>query len=93
MSRLIDADLLLENAIKYNIGRTSFEEMIKCVNEQPTAYDLEAVVQQLEERIEHHVKLVNYEMNMGTIVDVERHKEAIKVTEKAIEIVRNGGVK
>lgn len=36
MGRLIDADALLESAIKYKIGRTSFGEIIKCVEDAPT---------------------------------------------------------
>ena len=46
--RLINADKLLLDATKYNIGRMSFEELIKCVKAQPTAYDVEKVVEQLE---------------------------------------------
>lgn len=52
------------------------------------AEKLDGIVEQLEERIDHHIRLVNYEMNMGTITDVERNRGAIKATEKAIEIVK-----
>ena len=64
------------------------EEAIKSWN---TRKPMERILEKLNERIEHHVKLVNYEMNMGTIVDVERHEEAIKATDKAIEIVKEEG--
>lgn len=46
--RLIDADKLLLDATKYNIGRMSFGELIKCVNAQPTAYDVEKVVEEIK---------------------------------------------
>lgn len=48
--RLIDADKLLLNATRYKIGRMSFEELIRCVKEEPTAYDVEEVVERLRER-------------------------------------------
>ena len=66
----------------------TFEEAIAVWN---TRKPMERILEKLNERIEHHVKLVNYEMNMGTIVDVERHEEAIKATDKAIEIVKEEG--
>lgn len=56
-----------------------------------TRKPIERIVERLDERIEHHTALVNYEMNMGTIMDVERHKGSIKALDKAIEIVKEVG--
>ena len=53
-----------------------------------TRKPVEDVVEALKKRIDHHISLVNYEMNLGTIVDVEKHKKAIGVLDKAIEIVK-----
>ena len=48
MGRLIDADAFLQNLINCDIGRKSFEKVIEAVKKQPTAYDPEKVVEQLE---------------------------------------------
>lgn len=69
----------------YFVGR-----LIDAIENIPTAYDLDKVAEQLEERKDFHVRLANYEMNMGTIVDMEKHKYALEVVDKAIEIVRGG---
>lgn len=61
MSRLIDADLLKKNIAKWLQGSDPQEtEMVKLddiavsvimeIDEQPTAYNVEKVVEQLEER-------------------------------------------
>ena len=52
MGRLIDADAFLQNLINYDIGRKSLEEVIKAIREQPTAYDPDEVVKELEEETE-----------------------------------------
>lgn len=51
MSRLIDADELIKYIKIWEIGTSissDQKEFIDCVNEQPTAYDVEAVVEQLD---------------------------------------------
>lgn len=68
-----------------------FPTIEEAIEEWNTRKPMDRIVERLEERIDFHTRLVDYEMNMGTIVDVERHKEAIKTTEKAIEIVKEGG--
>lgn len=88
MGRLIDADALikrLEKSHEYH-AKTSREEVllfrdIRIINEQPTAYDTDKVVQQLEDRSE--------EYNSG----VRLHgKPEEMLTDDAIEIVKGGGV-
>lgn len=85
--RLIDADALvkrLEKSHEYH-AKTSREEVllfrdIRIINEQPTAYDLDKVVEQLEElRKECEDPLQEYDPNY--------------FIDKAIEIVKGGGVK
>lgn len=51
MSRLIDADELIEYIKIWEIGTSissDQKEFIDCVNEQPTAYNVEAVAEQLD---------------------------------------------
>jgi hypothetical protein len=49
--RLIDADELIKYIKTWEIGTSissDQKEFIDCVNEQPTAFDVEAVVEQLD---------------------------------------------
>lgn len=94
MQRLIDAYVLnaefeeiidfLENNVqsKKTISKEEVCECIKalreCVDEQPTAYDAEKVVEELEEMKQNFVS--NAQMLSARQI------------EKAIEIVRKGGV-
>ena len=51
MSRLIDADELIEYIKIWEIGTSissDQKEFIDCVNKQPTAFDVNAVVEQLD---------------------------------------------
>ncbi len=81
MRKLIDADIFLQNLINCDIGRKSLEKVIEAVKKQPTAYDPDKVVEQLEDRSE--------EYNSG----VRLHgKPEEMLTDDAIEIVKGGGV-
>ena len=80
MGRLIDADAFLQNLIDCDIGRKSLEKVIDAVKKQPTAYDPEKVVEQLEK-----VAFERYENDgMGG--------ERVVNLDDVIEIVRGGGV-
>lgn len=87
--RLIDADALIELLNKYKFGivqkeveREYIKEVIlRFVEEQPTAYDVEKVVEELEEQIDN---------NRGW-EDEDYYWGETKGYEHAIEIVRNGG--
>ena len=92
MGRLIDADKLIEAFIaSQNTGKESFpvDLIIEGIDEQPTAFDVEAVVEELEE-LEQIEKLD--ECPMESCSECGRYCEGC-YTRKAIEIVRKGGVK
>ena len=84
--RLIDADKLLQDFeekfkatmmdSKYSAMLT-FDDAIDSVNEQSTAFDVENVVEQLEEK--------------SYYIDIETDREVVNLNE-AIEIIRGGGV-
>lgn len=78
--RLIDADDFLQNLIHYKIGRQSLEEVIKAVNAQPIAYNVDAVAEQLEELTGEECTL--HECGIRS----ERCK--LCIAKKAIEIVK-----
>lgn len=98
--RLIDADLLKENISKWlKPSKPDETEMIEVtdalvsimmeIDEQPTAFDLDKVVEQLEK-----------EESKATLRLMEDRKTAfefsskcrLKAYKKAIKIVKNGGV-
>lgn len=75
MGRLIDADLFSQKLINCNaLGRKSFELVLNELNSEPTAYDIDYVVECLEDE------------------QFEDYTEIEEIRDKAIEIVRNGGV-
>ena len=98
--RLIDADALIEaiEDIKlynvtppnppYDMNRVRADELIETINAQPTAYDVEAVVAELEELKEHGVRCKDCAFREEVDCFDLCEKGAII---RAIEIVRNGG--
>lgn len=101
MGRLIVADELIELMIKDRdyAGENGFMDMfyerqhlIGVINKQPTAYDVDAVVQQLEKKIQTHEHCIEYEKKNGTITEEFQQRKAVEVLKDAIEIVKGGGV-
>lgn len=96
MGRLIDADhllFLLNSAIelrkKLHRNTSDLDMMVDAVNDEPTAYDPDKVVEQLEE----------VEKIMTSPVNIDCFGEECKASDctvclisKAIEIVKGGGV-
>lgn len=83
MSRLIDADELIKYIKIWEIGTSissDQKEFIDCVNKQPTAFDVEKVVEQLENR-----------SALARPVGWSKAYEIIMLKD-AIEIVKGGGV-
>lgn len=94
--RLIDADALLkhfetiqeqENAIGLDFVAITDE-----IKEQPTAYDPDKVVEQLEKKKQTHKRVIEYEKKNGTITEEFQQRKAVEVLENAIQIVKGGGV-
>lgn len=82
MSRLIDADELIKYIKIWEIGKSissDQKEFIDCVNEQPTAFDVDAVVQQLEMLIEDKVSESGDDWHTAQCLN------------EAVEIVKGGG--
>ena len=92
MGRLIDADELIEYIKIWEVGTSissDQKEFIDCINEQPTVFDIDKVVEQLKElKMRYFLTIANtgdkkldvaYE-NVGNALD------------EAIEIVKGGGV-
>ena len=83
MSRLIDADELIKYIKIWKIGTSigsDQKEFIECVNKQPTAFDVDKVVQQLEKR-----------STLAKPVGWTKSYEIV-ILNDAVEIVKGGGV-
>lgn len=90
--RLIDADELIEYIKIWDIGTSissDQKEFIDCINNQPTAFDVDKVIEQLKAlKMRYYLTIANtgdekldiaYE-NVGNVLD------------RAVEIVKEGGV-
>lgn len=83
MSRLIDADELIKYIKIWEIGTSissDQKEFIDCVNEQPTVFDVDEVIQQLEMLIEDKVSESGDDWYTAQCLN------------EAVEIVKGGGV-
>ena len=91
MSRLIDADALIENIRKrHYIDKALCEIFETIIDEQPTAYDIEKVVAELEEKQKKYIKAFNEVVDATEIIV---YSNIVNAYGRAIEIVKAGGVK
>ena len=92
MSRLIDADELIKYIKIWEIGTSissDQKEFIDCVNKQLTAFDMDKVIEQLEE-----LKM-RYFLTIANTGDADKdcaYKNIANTIDKAVEIVKGGGV-
>lgn len=92
MSRLIDADELIKYIKIWEIGTSissDQKEFIECVNEQFTVFDVDKVIEQLEE-----LKM-RYFLTIANTGDADKdcaYENIANTIDKAIEIVKGGGV-
>lgn len=92
MSRLIDADDLIEYIKIWDIGNSissDQKEFIDCVNRQFTAFNVDKVVEQLKDL------KVRYFLTIANTGDADKdcaYKNIANTIDKAIEIVKGGGV-
>lgn len=93
MSRLIDADELIKYIKIWEIGTSissDQKEFINCVNEQPTAFDVDRVIEQIEyRRANFDCKLCKYNDDGKTICSEDCSDALI---DDLIKIVKDGGV-
>lgn len=93
MSRLIDADELIKYIKIWEIGTSissDQKEFIDCVNKQPTAFDVDKVIDQIEDiRANFDCKLCKYNDGENTICNEDCSDALI---DDLLEIVKGGGV-
>ena len=93
--RLIEADTLKDSVEhSLNTGRETFsaEIIYEAIDNQPTAYDVDKVVAELEKEKQKHKRLIEYEKKNGTMTEESDQRKSVEVLEKAIQIVKGGGV-
>lgn len=95
MGRLIDDDKLktdLKKAISKNedMDCLDFLRAASVIDAQPTAYDLDKVIEQLEKKIQTHKRIAEYEKKNGTITEEFQQRKAVEVLESAIKIIKAG---
>lgn len=92
---LIDADALkkdLKSVTLSNGTLVNTNAVLYLLEEYPTAYDVDKVVEQLEKRIRTHERCIEYEKKNGTITEEFQQRKAVEVLKEAIEIVKGGGM-
>ena len=93
--KLIDADALkkdLKSVTLSNGTLVNTNAVLYLLEEYPTAYDVDVVVKQLEEEKNLHKRMIKYEQKNGTVTEEFQARRAVEVLERAIEIVKGGGV-
>lgn len=94
--RLIDADAFKSQiagmAISNNYPANKANAWCELIDAQPTAYDPDKVVEQLEKKKQTHKRVIEYEKKNGTITEEFQQRKAVEVLENAIQIVKGGGV-
>lgn len=97
MGRLIESDKSkadLEKAILENgdMDCLDFLRIASLIDAQPTAYDVDKVVEQLKKKIQTHTRCIEYEKKNGMITEEFQQRKAVEVLKDAIEIVKGGGI-
>lgn len=95
MSRLIDADELIKYIKIWEIGTSissDQKEFIDCVNNQPTAFDVDKVIEQMEHRIANFdCKSCGYNIH-DEEKPICREDCSNALIDDLLEIVKGGGV-
>lgn len=99
MGRLVDLDdakALIEDIYKRDkdIINMSYKKdnIIDRLDELDTAYDVDAVIEQLEKKMQTYECCIEYEKKNGTITEEFQQRKAVEVLKEAVEIVKGGGV-
>lgn len=90
--RLIDADYLMDR-LRGNVLIDVIPELENAIQEQPTAYDVDKVVEQLEKRIaKAELLIVKPAQDKLDEIANDTAEAFIEAYKDAIEIIKAGGV-
>ena len=90
MGRLIDAGLVLDNLSGRLESMKDYDAVKDVINNMPTAYDPDKVVEQLEDKMKE-LNEISKGVNMTKILERQNHGYYTAM-EHAIEIVKGGGI-
>ena len=94
MGRMIDANNLQFNGRNYN--KSQMKAILDFIDAQTTAYDSDKVVEQLEDEVKEYDKRIerrNGDCYFDETEKIKALEERARGIEKAIQIVKGGGVK
>lgn len=96
MSRLIEAGKILDNLSGMLKNMDDYDAVKKVINDMPTAYDVDAVVKQLEERTAFLKDCKKYDNETAEqqkkSYDTMMMYEVKDLVDDLLEIVKEGGV-
>lgn len=96
MGRLIDADELIKYIKIWEIGTSissDQKEFIDCINNQPTAFDVNASVNDIVDKLQElKNKYSNFALMNNDISEMKKYIGMTQAIAVAIEIVKEGGV-
>ena len=96
MGRLIDADELIKYIKIWEIGTSissDQKEFIDCINNQPTAFDVNAYVNDIVDKLQElKNKYSNFALMNNDISEMKKYIGMTQAIAVAIEIVKEGGV-
>lgn len=91
--RLIDAESLKDRVSEYAISDDEYERFCKIINAEQTAYDVEKVVEQLEEERKYsYSDFDDYVSEIAPDLDREYDDFFYRGIERAVKIVKAGAV-
>lgn len=83
--------LIYRGADSGNPACEAIRDIMRAFDRQPTAYDVDAVVRELEEKIKHHWERANYCHDNELYIAESEHVGKCEAFREAIEIVKRGG--
>lgn len=93
MSRLIDAETFKKFLQELYKAGAPYDGVIELLDAQPTAFNVEKVVEQLEKEREYsHADFEEYVQECSLCLDAEYDDYFHRGLERAVNIVKRGGV-
>lgn len=95
MGKLIDADDVISLLANHHFDDSKentdllIHNLCKEVKSIPTAYDVDAVVEQFEKKIQTHERCIEYEKKNGTITEEFQQRKAVEVLKDAMGTIES----
>lgn len=70
---------------------TAMQGIKELLKKVPADYDVDAIVEQLEKKMQTHKRCIEYEKKYGTITEEFQQRKTVEALKDTIEIVKAGG--